>query len=87
MGKQTKSRAKTRNGTDRPDWMPARTKREQDINRHLPREWLDEAQYGTGTPDDQPVYARALMLHREDWPRSCTGNGPLDELLTALWRD
>lgn len=85
MGKQARGRARARNGTERHAWMPARTKREQDINRHLPREWLDEAE-----PPDPLAYscrAPALILHNEDWPRSATGHGELDDLLSALWRN
>ena len=82
MGKQKKGQQRNRNGVERPAWTPGRTKREQDINRTLPREWLDES-----APAPEPRYVTALILHREDWPRSTTGYGVLDELLSQLWRD
>ena len=87
MGKQARGKARMRNGSERPrprlyDWRGQETRAAREIRQECERLWLSDAESSPGLP----YYAPALILHREDWPRSATGWGELDAILDEIWR-
>lgn len=87
MGKQARGKARTRNGTPQPrprmhDWRGQPTRAARALERELTALWLSDAESSPGLP----YYAPALILHREDWPRSAAGRGELDAILDEIWR-
>ena len=86
MGKQARGKARTRNGTERPrprmhDWRGQPTRAARALERELTALWLSDIESSPGLP----YYAPALILHREDWPRSTTGLAEIDTILEEVW--
>lgn len=80
VGKQARGKLRTRNGPARPNpdtWAPRHKQHGPRITRELTAVWCP--------PEPEPTRCAALYLHREDWPRSATGEGELDALLDDLW--
>lgn len=82
MGKRARAEAKTRRPPDVPrprltDWRGQPTKTAQAIARECERLWLP--------PEPEAFRVSALQFGREDWPRSCSGDGGVDAVLDAMY--